>query len=118
MPSLPKLSTLNPSLEDLVVGVGELGGELRSMREAVATAAGTGVAVGVTTLLLKPNGPAGLVESDFWPRLVNRFDSSSPGLEGCFTLDLECFRRVFPEVLVAATLGGGGLGGGTFFLKF
>lgn len=49
MPSLPKLSTLSPSLEDLVVGVGELGGELKSIREAVATVEeGSGVGDGVT----------------------------------------------------------------------
>ena len=83
MPSLPKLSTLKPSLEDLVVGVGELGGLLRSMSEAVATADDTEERAGIVLLLHNPVDPCGGIDSPFVPRREKRLDNSSLGRDGC-----------------------------------
>lgn len=95
MPSLPKLSTLKPSLDDRVVGVGELGGELRSIREAVATADDTVVRAGVTLLLFMPVGPGGIVDvgSPFVPRREKRLDNNSLGRDGCYNHKQAIFKK-------------------------
>lgn len=51
LPSLPKLSTLTPSLLDRVVRVGEPGG-LRSIRQTVLKSPGLGIAAGSWNVVL------------------------------------------------------------------